>query len=356
MASEPAILPVGETEGNTWLHPGTAAFDFRSDTKTCPTRSMLEAVCRASHGDDVSRSDSITNDLEAHVASLTSRDAALFVLSGTMGNQIALHSLLNQPPHSVLCDDRSHVFNNEAGSISSLSGALVIPVTASNGQYMTLEDILKRVDLRSTVHSCPTRVICLENTLAGMIMPLSETRRISEFARSHGIKLHLDGARLWEAVAAGAGTLTEYCSLFDTVSLSFSKGLGAPVGGILVGSYEVIGRARWVRQSIGGGVRQPGLLTAAARVAIDETFAGGLLARSHKMAEVVAEHWVKCGGKLKYPTQTNMVWLDLESQRFSLNELTEKGQKEGLLISRDRLVFHYRMFASLFLTWTHSQY
>ncbi|KFY32327.1 hypothetical protein V494_07873, partial [Pseudogymnoascus sp. VKM F-4513 (FW-928)] len=133
-----------------------------------------------------------------------------------MGNQLALRALLTQPPHAVLCDDRAHILEWEAGGVASLSGALVHGVEARNGRYLTLEDVQRKVVLSDDVHACPTRVISLENTLGGSIMPLEETRRISEWARGEGIKMHLDGARLWEAVTAGAGSLEEFTRCFDT--------------------------------------------------------------------------------------------------------------------------------------------
>lgn len=222
-------------------------------------------------------------------------------------------------------------------------------LTPSNGTHLTLEDVKRHAVLTDDVHDCPTKVISLENTLNGMIMPLSEVRRISAFARAHGIRMHCDGARLWEAVAAGAGSLSDFCENFDTVSLCFSKGLGAPVGSIIVGSADVLKRARWVRKAIGGGLRQGGVVTAAARVAVDETFGkgpngeGGLLRRSHEMARNVGEMWVGMGGKLKYPVQTNMCWLDLEAAGCSDEKFRELGQGEGLTVWAPRLVINYQV-------------
>src|SRR6266568_1229864 len=142
----------------------------------------------------------------------------------------------------------------------------------SNGIYLTLEDIKKHIVLTEDQCSCPTCVIHLENTLGGTVMPLEETRRISEFVRSKGIKVYCDGARLWDAVVAGAGSLIDFCALYDSVSLCFTKGLGASVGSILVGEKEFIKRAKWLRKSIGGSMRQPGIVAAAARAALDEAF------------------------------------------------------------------------------------
>jgi threonine aldolase len=308
---------------------------------------MLAAIANTTLLDDVFMEDPTTNDLESYLASRTEKEAALFVLSGTMGNQLALRSHLTQPPHSVLCDYRAHILEWEAGGVASLCGALVKGVVPKNGVYLTLEDIEKNIVLGDELHGCPTRVISLENTLAGTVMPLEEVKRISAFAKKHDVKLHLDGARIWEAVVAGAGSLTEYCSLFDSVSLCFSKGLGAPVGSILVGNKKFIKQARWVRKSIGGGLRQPGVVTAAARVAVDETFGkgpngeGGLLKQSHVTAKKIASIWTQMGGKLANPTETNMVWLDLQNVGPGFVEI---AKEHGLrVLDRGRLVVHYQI-------------
>jgi threonine aldolase len=324
-------------------------YHMTGDVVTTPTPRMLAAIQNTTLLDDVFAEDPTTNDLEAHLAQLTSHEAALFVLSGTMGNQLALRSHLTQPPHSVLCDYRAHILVYEAGGAASLSGALVNGVVPSNGIYMTLEDVKKNVKLGDEIHSAPTRVISLENTLGGTIMPLSEVKKISAFAREHGIKLHLDGARIWEAVVAGAGSLPDFCKEFDSVSLCFSKGLGAPVGSILVGKKAFIKHARWVRKSIGGGLRQLGVVTAAARIAVDETFGkgpngeGGLLRGSHVMAKSIAKLWTDMGGRLGKPVETNMVWFDLEEAGWSEEEFAELGKEYGLRLLGGRLVVHYQI-------------
>lgn len=319
------------------------------DVVTTPTASMLEAITNATLLDDVFLEDPTTNSLEAHIADMTKHEGALLVMSGTMGNQVSLRSQLTQPPHSVLCDYRSHIIEWEAGGTASLCGALVKGVVPKNGVYLTLEDIKKNVTISDDIHACPTRVISLENTLAGTILPLAEARRISEFAHANGIKMHLDGARLWEAVVAGAGSLPDYTTLFDSVSLCFSKGLGAPIGSIVVGSKAFIKQARWVRKSIGGGTRQAGVITAAARVAVDETFGrgpngeGGKLRESHVRAKQIAEMWESKGGKLDQPVETNMVWFDLESIGCGAGDFAKLGEREGLrFLGRGRLVVHYR--------------
>lgn len=227
---------------------------------------------------------------------------------------------------------------------------MVTPVVPSNGIYLTLEDVKAKARLDSDVHTCPTRVISLENTLNGMVMPLEEARRISAFAREHGVRMHCDGARLWEAAAAGAGSLADFAACFDTVSLCFSKGLGAPVGSVLVGPADVLRHARWVRKSIGGGLRQSGVVTAAARVAVDETFGrgptgeGGWLRESHGLAKEVAEMWTGLGGKLLHPVHTNMVWIDLDDAGCSSDRVAELGKEVGLKLFGNRLVIHYQIY------------
>ncbi|PFH55679.1 hypothetical protein XA68_17830 [Ophiocordyceps unilateralis] len=341
--------PEGEVR-STWIGvAGPGSLDLRSDVVTTPTPAMLAAVQSCSLLDDVFCEDPTTAQLEAHVAALAGKEAGLFVLSGTMGNQLALRSLLVQPPQGVLCDQRSHIVQHEAGGVSSLTGASVVSIIPENGTHLTLSDVSAHVALGDDVHTCPTRVISLENTLHGLIMPLSETRLIAEFAKQHGIKMHCDGARLWEAVVAGAGSLADFCSLFDTVSLCFSKGLGAPVGSMLVGSRETVKHARWVRKSLGGGLRQSGFVAAAARVAVDETFGEtphgrhGLLKASHDMAKRVEALWTAMGGSLVYPVHTNMCWLDLEAARCSQQRFIEMGADAGLKLSGGRLVTHYQI-------------
>ncbi|KAK4462101.1 pyridoxal phosphate-dependent transferase [Cladorrhinum samala] len=336
---------------NAWIgSAGAAGRDLRSDTMTTPTASMLAAIQNCTLLDDVFNEDPTTIDLEAHCAALAGKEAGLFVLSGTMGNQLALRTLLTQPPHGVICDYRSHIVKYEAGGVSALTGAMVTPIVPKNGIYLTLEDIKANAHLDEDVHTCPTRVISLENTLNGMLMPLDEVQRISAFARENGVKMHCDGARLWEAAASGAGSLTDYASCFDTVTLCFSKGLGAPIGSVLVGDKAVIKHARWVRKSIGGGLRQSGVVTAAARVAVDETFGkgpngeGGLLRDTHTLAKEIAKIWTDLGGKLAHPVHTNMVWIDLDDAKCPAGRIEALGKEAGLRLMGGRFVIHYQIF------------
>ncbi|XWX01128.1 hypothetical protein V2A60_009153 [Cordyceps javanica] len=341
--------------GGGWVGvKGAGSLDLRSDVMTVPTPAMLAAVANCTLRDDVFNEDATTRDLEAHVAQLAGKEAALFVTSGTMGNQVALRSLLTQPPFGVLADHRSHIILYEGGGVSSLTGATVQPVVPKNGVHLTVEDVAAHAVVSDDVHATPTRVISLENTLNGMVMPLDEVARIAAFARARGIRMHCDGARLWEAVVAGAGAgsggLPAFCAHFDTVSLCFSKGLGAPVGSVVVGDAATVTHARRVRKALGGGMRQPGLLAAAARVAVDQTFGadpdgGGaaLLRASHETARRVEAAWRARGGGLVHPVQTNMCWLDLEARGVSGEAFAALCADEGLVASGGRLVTHYQI-------------
>ncbi|KAL9123456.1 MAG: hypothetical protein Q9175_008357, partial [Cornicularia normoerica] len=270
------------------------------DICTTPTLSMLNAAVTAALRDAF---DDTCPDLEQHVAALCGQPAALFCISGTMSNQIALRCHLFQPPMAILADYRSHILNMEAGGMATLTGALIQAVAPKNGVYMTLDDVRRCVVLNDDLYSCPTRVIVIENPHAGSIMPLSEFQAIAAFAHSHGIRIHVDGARLWEAVAAGAGGLREFCCGVDSVSMCFTKGLCAPAGSVLVGSREFIAQARKVRKSIGGAMRQPGIAVAMAMAGLRDIFEDGDtgrrdgLRRGHEMAREMAEAWTGAGGR-----------------------------------------------------------
>lgn len=334
---------------SSWCGPGPAAYDFRSDTITTPTLSMLQQIAQSTLMDDVYQEDTTTTEFEKFMAKLTGKEDSLLVMSGTMGNQIALRSLLTQPPHAILCHVSSHILNSEAGSCSSFSQAHMQPCTPANGQYLTLEDVKRTAVISNNIHVAPTRVISLENTLAGVITPLEEVRRISAFARSNGIKMHLDGARLWEAVAAGAGSLTDFLECFDTAQLCFSKGLAAPIGSIIVGRKSTLEHCRWVRKSIGGGIRQAGIISAAARVAVEENFGtdpsgkGNRLRATHDKAKVIEKMWADRGGSFKRPVETNMVWLDLPHSGITVDEIISAGKEEGVKLMSGRLIVHHQI-------------
>ena len=334
---------------NAWLEVGQAAYDFRSDYVTSPTAAMLESIVKTSLLDDVMMEDPTTNSFQSFIAGLTGKEAALLVSSGTMGNQIALRSALKSPPYAILCDSRGHILHMEAGGAATLCGALVEGVQPSNGHHLTVADIQKSAVLKETVYDCPTRIISLENTLSGTVMPLTEARAISAWARSQipPLHMHLDGARLWEAVAAGAGELKEFTECFDSVSLCFTKGLGAPIGSVLVGTSSFIDRARVARKLMGGGMRQTGVIAAPAWVAVEQVFLGKQLKKAQDTAKFIADTWVSLGGKLRKPTETNMIWLDLDDAGINKPHFAKVAKEMGVKTMEgrleDRLVVHYQI-------------
>lgn len=221
-------------------------------------------------------------------------------------------------------------------------------VRPSNGKYITLEDIEKEVVLSDDIHFAPTRVISLENTIGGVIMPLSEIALISEFAKAHGIKVHLDGARLWNACSVpGAPELHEYAAVVDSLSVCFSKSLGAPVGSFVVGEERLVEHARHVRKAIGGGIRQAGVLTAMAEVALDEVWGGGLLEVGNGFAKRLEVRWRELGGGVTLPVDTNMVWLDLGGRGVEVGEWVEEARRQGVIVGGARIVCHYRESGAL---------
>lgn len=316
--------------------------EFRSDTFTSPTQSMVQALATTSLGDAVYNEDSLTSQLEAKVAKLAGKDAGLYCVSGTLLNQIALRTNLLQPPHAVLCDHRSHVYVHEAGGLPTLSQAMVQAIIPKNGIHLTLEDdILPNfVPDDYEIHSCPTKVISLENTLHGMLFPLEEIKKISAFCKENNVRLHLDGARLWNASAETGITIAEYCSYFDSVSLCLSKTLGAPIGSVLVGDKKFILKANHFRKQNGGGIRQSGLLALMAIVAVDENFPK--LKGTHEVAKQVADFAVLEGYVLAHPVQTNFVFLDFAANKINNDVFVKACEKYNVKAYGSRLAFHYQ--------------
>ncbi|CAN3362727.1 low specificity L-threonine aldolase [Diutina catenulata] len=317
--------------------------EFRSDTFTVPTRSMIEkSMQMVTFGDSVYKEDEVTLKLEDKVAAMTGKDAALFCASGTMSNQLGLRVNLVSPPHAVLCDYRAHVFLHEAAGLATLSQAMVHPVVPKNGVYLTVEDVAENYTADDgDIHAAPTKVISLENTLHGMVMPLDEIRKISEFARAHDIKMHLDGARLWNACVESGHSLADYCQYFDSVSLCLSKSLGAPMGSILVGSVPFINKANHFKKQVGGGIRQAGIVTSMAICAIDDNF--DKIKQAHKYASIVGKFCTDHGIALEGPVDTNFVFIDLKRNGMDAGYLVEMGHKHGVKLMGGRIAFHFQL-------------
>ncbi|KAJ9114948.1 hypothetical protein QFC20_001323 [Naganishia adeliensis] len=332
--------------------------DFRSDTITIPTDAQLMAGMQASRGDDVYREDEATIALEQRIARLTGKEDAMFVISGTASNQIAIRTNLTQPPHSVLLDIRAHVHKWEAGGMAVFSQATPHGIAPANGKHLTLEDdIMPNLELGEDVHIAPTRLISLENTLSGMVFPQQEIEKIAAVAAEHDIIMHLDGARVWETAAKACEhegkqgeeglreVMTNLCQPFKSVSLCMSKGLGAPIGSVLVGPKDFIKKARWFKKMFGGGIRQSGALATAADWALTNTFPK--LTHTHKLAEKLSNGILALGGRLLVPTETNMVWLDLSSLNIRAPEMIKRGREmfpeNPLTVGGARFVVHHQI-------------
>ena len=243
--------------------------DLRSDTVTKPSQEMRKAMYEAEVGDDVYGEDPTVNELQEYVAELLGKEAALFVPSGVMGNQISLRVLTN-PGDEVICDANAHIFHYESGSPAALSGIQLYPLNGEKG-IITAEQIEGAIRPKEAYYMPRTKVIEIENThnrAGGVIYPIENIEEIRSLAKKHKLFMHLDGARLWNASVATGIPVRRYASYFDTVSVCLSKGLGAPVGSVIAGSKELIKEAFRIRKSWGGGMRQIGILAAAGLYAL----------------------------------------------------------------------------------------
>lgn len=337
----------------SWAHSEESCNDLRSDFFTKPTLPMLEAICTTSLGDGDMDEDHTTNDFQSYVAGLIGHEAALLVVSGTMGNQVSLRSALQAPPHGILVDHRGHIATMEGGGAAHLSSALLQMVVPTNGHHLTLADVKSHAVTNPTIYDCPTRVISLENTLNGTILPLADIQEISAWARAQDppIHMHLDGARLWEAAAAGACTLREIGACFDSIQLCFTKGLGAPIGSMVTGTAPFIARAKWSRKLVGGSTRSSGVIAAPARAALDHVFLGGRLQAAQQKARAASALWESLGGRLTMPTETNMLWFDLPGSGIAPEDFYPRAAQFGLKIGQPilgRIVFHYQISDATF--------
>lgn len=316
--------------------------EFRSDTFTTPTVSMIQSLTNASVGDAVYDEDEITIKLEQKVADIAGKPAGLYCVSGTLSNQIGLRVNLLQPPYSIMCDYRAHVYVHEAGGIATLSQAMSQPIIPKNGHHLTLEDdiIPNFIPDDGEIHGAPTKVISLENTLHGMIFPLDEIIKISKFCKIHNVKLHLDGARIWNASIATGISIKEYAQYFDSVSICLSKTIGAPIGSVLVGDSQFIKKANHFKKQNGGGIRQSGLLASMAIVAIDENWPK--LQKTHEIAQEIGDLCTKLGIILEHPVETNFVFIDVKANKINSQFFESKAKEYGLKASPGRLAFHYQ--------------
>jgi threonine aldolase len=261
--------------------------DLRSDTVTHPTPPMLEAMMSAKVGDDVFNEDPTIIELEHKAAELLGKEAGLFCPSGTMCNQIAIR-ILTVPQDEIICDKRSHIYNYEGGGMASNSGISVRLLDGDRGRF-TAEQVLENIN-PDDIHFPRTTVVSLENTVnkgGGSYYDRAQIESIYELCQSRGLKLHLDGARLFNALTESKDSPQSVGKYFDTISICLSKGLGAPVGSVLLGSKTLIAHAKRVRKAFGGGMRQAGYLAAAGIYALDNNI--DRLSEDHRRARAIEE-------------------------------------------------------------------
>ena len=307
--------------------------DLRSDTATLPTPAMRRAMVEAELGDDMFGEDPTVNRLEERVAGLLGMEAAMFVPSGSMSNQLALRLQL-RPGDEILCEQHSHLVLYETGGPAAHSGAMCQTIPGRNG-VLDVEDFRGRLRPEG-IHTPRTRLVALENThnrANGAVLPLANIERIGNWAKEHKLARHLDGARLWNAHVKTGVPLAEYAKHFDTVSLCFSKGLGAPVGSILVGPRDLLKfDGRRLRKLFGGAMRQAGVLAAAALHALDHHLER--LADDHANAQTLAVA-LEATGKFELQAaeiQTNILWIPCRPSAGDPAALTAKFRERGILI------------------------
>jgi threonine aldolase len=324
--------------------------DLRSDTFTRPTPAMRRAMAEAEVGDDVWGEDPTIRRLEAAVAERLGHEAALFVPSGTMGNQICLR-LAAPPGTECLANEDNHSLWYEAAAAPVLSGVQLHPVAGPRG---VLDPAAARARVRTAAYGVPTSAIAVEQThnrAGGAIQPLEVLESLRELADEAGLHLHCDGARIWNASVASGVPLERYGALFDSLSVCFSKGLAAPVGSAVVGGRDLVARAREVRHLYGGAMRQAGVLAAAALVALEQMV--DRLADDHANARALAETVAAAvpGSVDPADVQTNMVLLATAPFGTDGPGLVKRLADVGVLAAdpdpdRVRLVFHYEVDAA----------
>lgn len=307
--------------------------DLRSDTVTAPSAAMREAIASAPVGDDVYGDDPTVNSLEERVAAMFGKEAGVFTPTGSLANQLAIRMLV-APGEELLAETNSHIVRAELGAAAVFSGITTRTWPATNG-LLIASDALAIARPDSGPYLVSTTAIAVENTHnfgGGTVQPISQIAELHAGAEKLGLALHLDGARIWNAHVASGVSFLEYGKYFDTISVCLSKGLGAPIGSIMLSTNERVAKARVWRKRYGAGMRQVGLLAAAAHYALDHNIAK--LAEDHRRAKeiAVALHAVVPSVIDPETVQTNIVGLDLAELNITAAELATRCKAEGLLI------------------------
>lgn len=310
--------------------PERAPADLRSDTVTRPSPGMRRAMAEAEVDDDVLGKDPTADRLERRVAGLLGKEAALFFPSGTQANQTAV--LLHSPPGTELvCEAESHVFHYELADAAWLAGVQLHAVGSDRGRLSAA--VVAGAIRPGDRHHAETSLIWIENTHnmhGGAVVPVAAMRELQGLARERGLPVHLDGARLWNAAAASGAPLAELAACADTVMVSLSKGLGCPIGSLLAGPAELIGRAWSFRKRLGGGMRQVGVLAAAGVWALDHNL--DRIAEDHARARRLAEGWGAIEGVRVVPPETNIVMAHLEAPGADAATVAARLEERGVRV------------------------
>lgn len=307
--------------------------DLRSDTLTQPTPAMRRAISEAVVGDEQKREDPTVTALEERVAGLLGHEEAVFVPTATMANQIALR-ILTEPGDEVVAEAKAHIFRYELGGPAVHSGLAMKALAGERGVF-TPEQVRDAVNPPGDLHTAPTRLVCLENANnggGGRVWPLARLREVVAEARSHGLAVHLDGARLMNAVVASGVSAAEYGREFDTVTLCLSKGLGCPLGAVVAGSRERMAKARRMKHLFGGAMRQAGIVAAAGLYALDHHVER--LAEDHANARRLADGLADAGLPVDPDeVETNFVFLDVGRLGLEADEALALLRAEDVLLS-----------------------
>ena len=308
--------------------------DLRSDTVTRPSQAMREAMAQSLVGDDVYGDDPTVNSLEERVATMFGKEAAVFTPTGSLANQLAIRMLV-APGEELLAESNSHIVRAELGAAAVFSGITTRTWPATNG-LLIAQDALNLARPNSGPYLVSTTAIAVENTHnfgGGTVQPMEEIKTLRKGADELGLALHLDGARIWNAHVASGVNLDEYGKYFDTISVCLSKGLGAPIGSIMLGDKERVSKARIWRKRYGAGMRQVGLLAGAAHYALDNNIAR--LSEDHRRAKDLAVAIASVDKSFLDPTlvETNIVGLDLANAPFTAAEFAVRCKDAGLWIS-----------------------
>jgi len=304
--------------------------DFRSDTVTKPSPEMLDFMFKAKVGDDVFNEDETTNELQSYAATLFGMEAALYCPSGTMTNEIAIKAH-TQPGNEVICDKTSHIYNYEGGGVAFNSGCQIRPINGDRGR-IEANQVKEQIN-PDDIHKAQTSLVSLENTSnrgGGSYYEFNDIIEISGVCKSAGLKLHLDGARLFNALTETGESPKDYGKVFDSISLCLSKGLGAPVGSLILGSEQFIKKCRRIRKVMGGGMRQTGYIAAAGLFALQHNIER--LKEDHRHARDIATALKKKNfiGEMM-PVDTNIIIFEVKESETS-HSLTDKLAARGIKV------------------------